>query len=239
MDSREDLVSIIELQGQQLTGMVVKMVLWDNDGVLMDTEGLFMLSNKQVLAQHGIVLTQEEFCDVNLTQGRSVLELISRGDEAKLDELRAQRDELYSQLLSGSDCRIPGMLDVVKAVGKTCRMAIVTSSKRNHFELMHKSSGIVEHMEFCLMSGDYPRSKPHPDPYLEAMRRAACSPDECLVVEDSPRGMQAAVAAGSRCVVIPNPLVTDRAWEEAIRVVRTPQELHASLQEIILGASNP
>eukprot|EP00960_Hanusia_phi_P041971 755246-Hanusia_phi.AAC.1 len=178
------------------SAMVVKMVLWDNDGVLMDTESLFMLSNKRVLSQHGVELTQEQFCDFNLTQGKSVLELVSKGDEAKLVELRNERDKLYSELLAGRDCRIPGMLEVVQTVRRQCRMAIVTSSKRNHFELMHRNSRILEHMDFCLVSGDYPKSKPHPDPYLTAMQRAACSPAECLVVEDSPRGLQAAVAAG-------------------------------------------
>ena len=69
-------------------------------------------------------------------------------------------------------------------------MAIVTSSRRVHFDAMHTRTGLIPYFDFVLAREDYALSKPDPEPYLAAMKKSGCGPEECLVVEDSPRGLR-------------------------------------------------
>jgi beta-phosphoglucomutase-like phosphatase (HAD superfamily) len=81
------------------------------------------------------------------------------------------------------------------------------------------------------MGGDYERHKPHPDPYLAAAKRLGVAPADCLVVEDSERGLRSAVSAGMRCIMIPNPLAVDVDLAGAHAVVRSVSEV----PEIVAG----
>ncbi len=85
-------------------------------------------------------------------------------------------------------------------------------------------------MSFVLCSGDYPRSKPHPDPYLAGLQRFGVSAEETLVVEDSERGFRAAVAAGIDCVVIANDFVRGQDLSKASRFVDSITDLPALLE---------
>ena len=81
--------------------MTIEAILWDNDGVLVDTEPLFLRANREILAEIGIHVDDDQFRDINLTQGRSVLELaLSHGYTADdVLAMRARRDERYGVLL--------------------------------------------------------------------------------------------------------------------------------------------
>ena len=83
-------------------------------------------------------------------------------------------------------------------------MAIVTTSKRVDFELIHQHRDIVRHMDFVLAREDYDQAKPEPEPYLTALSRFGAKPHQALVIEDSERGLRAAVAAKISCVVVAN-----------------------------------
>ena len=108
--------------------------------------------------------------------------------------------------MTGADVVIPGVAEIVPALARRYRLAIVTSSDRAPFARTHARTGLLEHFELVLAQGDYPRGKPHPDPYLRAVERLGVSPERCLVIEDSERGLLAAKAAGLRCWIIPSRL---------------------------------
>jgi HAD superfamily hydrolase (TIGR01509 family) len=96
-------------------------------------------------------------------------------------------------------------------------MAIVTSSKRAHFDVIHRQSGLPQHFELILTREDYTESKPNPEPYLRALELLAVSSAQCLVIEDSERGLRAAKAAGLGCWVVPSELTRDAAFAGADR----------------------
>ena len=116
-------------------------------------------------------------------------------------------------------------LDTLAALQKSFQMAIVTTAKRTDFELIHAERRIVDHMAFVLCSGDYPRSKPHPDPYLAALDRFGVSAGESVVIEDSERGLRSAVAAGIDCVVVANAFVRGQDLSQASHQVASIGEL--------------
>ena len=104
-------------------------------------------------------------------------------------------------------------------------MAVVTSSHPENLESMHSDHELEGFFETVVAAGATPRFKPHPDPYLLAAERLSVSPDRCLVVEDSERGLQAAVAAGMRCAVIPNELTRVGDFSTASFVLESVREI--------------
>ncbi len=111
-------------------------------------------------------------------------------------------------------------------------MAIVTTAKRDDFELIHRDRSIVNHFDFVLTNGDYARSKPAPDPYLTALERFGARPDQALVVEDSERGLRAAAAAGIDCVIVANEFVRGQDFSAALARIDTLAELPALLASL-------
>ena len=84
-------------------------------------------------------------------------------------------------------------------------------------------------MRFVLASGDYPRSKPAPDPYLAALERFGIEARHAVAVEDSERGLRAAVAAGVDCIVVANAFITGQDLSAATHRVESLAELPALL----------
>lgn len=209
-------------------------LLWDNDGVLVDTEGLYFQATREVLATVGVELDKALYLQLFLREGRGAFHLArERGlAEAQIDALRVARDARYARLLDTGSLVLPGVEPAVSALARRHRMAIVTSSQREHFELIHRSTRLLHHFELVLTHGDYARAKPDPAPYLTALARLGLGADDCLVIEDSERGLRAACAAGVRCWVVPSPLASGGSFVGAERVF-------ASLGEIVTALADP
>jgi HAD superfamily hydrolase (TIGR01509 family) len=205
-------------------------LLWDNDGVLVDTEGLYFRATRDVLAQVGIDLTESQYVALFLVSNRGLEPFVETlGGPQEVDRLRARRNVRYSELLKTENVGIPGVAQVLSALAPHHRMAIVTSSSREHLALAHERTGLLGYFELLVAEGDYRRSKPYPDPYQEAIRRLRVAPDECLAIEDSRRGLLAAKAAGLTCWVVPNALSAKAPLDEADRVLNDLGELPAAL----------
>jgi len=212
-------------------------VLWDNDGVLVDTEPLYLRANQVILARAGIELTEAVYQDLSLRQGASVFALAEqRGfPREQIDAMRADRDALYSELLDAGVDVLDGVRASLDALHGRVRMGIVTSSQPIHFERIHRTTGLLDYFEFVLASGDYDRHKPHPDPYLAGATRMAVRPERCLAIEDTERGLLSAVAAGMRCIVVPRPLSRDGDFRSAHRVLRSSAEIPGVVTTFLAG----
>jgi HAD superfamily hydrolase (TIGR01509 family) len=104
-------------------------------------------------------------------------------------------------------------------------MGIVTSARREDFELIHRGRGIAAHMQFVLCSGEYPRAKPYPDPYLQGLARLGGKKEETLVVEDSERGLRSALSAGIDCIVVKNHFTSSHDFSNAAHRIDALREL--------------
>lgn len=205
-------------------------LLWDNDGVLVDTEGLYFQATRETLASVGIDLTEAQYVDLFLVgnQGMTHFADAIGGPEA-MALLRMRRGARYSALLRAGNVAIPGAGPVVATLAPQYRMALVTSSSREHLALAHAGTDLLRYFELLIAEGDYLRSKPNPDPYEEAVRRMALTPQDCLVIEDSRRGLLAAKAAGLTCWVVPTELSSKASFDEADDVLESLVELPARL----------
>lgn len=209
-------------------------ILWDNDGVLVDTEPVFYEVSRQALAEYGVTLSEELYVDFSLRRGRSLFELVAQRGVAP-DEIarsKQRRNARYLDRLRAGVPLVEGVRASVETLSGVLPMAIVTSSFRDHFDAIHRPLGLLEHFEFVLADGDYPRHKPSPDPYLEAAERLGLDPADCLVVEDSERGLQAAVSAGMRCVVVPRGFTRGGDFARAHDVLESAAELPRVLEAL-------
>lgn len=210
---------------------MIRAIFWDNDGVLVDTETLFFAANREILARRGIDFSREDFADVSLRQGRSIFDLIEGLDETGRETLRQERNRHYEAALRVGVRVFDGVEACLARLHGQLPMAVVTSAFPEHFEIIHQQTNLMQYFEFVLMGGDYARHKPHPDPYEAAAERLGVAPSDCLVVEDSERGLQSAVRAGMRCIMIPNPL----AEEVDLRLAHAVVDSVSKVPEIVAG----
>ena len=182
-----------------------RFILWDNDGVLVDTEHWYFTATQRALAEINFTLEKKTYLE-RMVQGASSWDFaIEQGiDKGLAEAQRTRRDAYYQGYLARENIEIPGVETVLATLAKTHQMAIITTSRRTDFNLIHRRRNITHYMDFVLAREDYKKSKPDPEPYLAGLERFDAHPEECLVVEDSQRGLQAAIAAGIDCAIVHN-----------------------------------
>ena len=187
---------------------------------------MYFAATQEAIRLLGLDIDQAEYLRLT-TAGRTSWELArERGvAETVIAEARQERDRRYQQYLMTREIEIEGVLDVLATLSSRYRMAIVTTSKRSDFELIHRSRKIQDFFEFVLTVEDCARAKPDPDPYLRALKRFNAQPEEALVIEDSARGLAAALAAGVQCVIIRNSFTASDDFEGAARVLNSIRDL--------------
>ena len=210
-----------------------KYILFDNDGVLVETEYWYYLANKQVLESLGIELPRDRYL-ANMAEGISPWELAQAAGihQAAIQSSRDLRNRYYQKFLRKEDIEIDGVLDTLAELSQYYRMAIITTAKRPDFDLIHQDRRILEYMEFCLTVEDYTRAKPHPEPYLAGLSRFGAGPAETVVVEDSARGLKSAVAAGIQCIVVDNAFTAGQDFSAATRKIPAFRDLPSAIRAL-------
>ena len=197
---------------------MVDAIFWDNDGVLVDTEHLYFEATRDVLATVDIPLTEDDYRDLFLVQGRGAWHLVEAAGVAppEVEALRQRRNARYAQLIAEAPRVLPGVREVVSALHGRYRMGIVTSSRRDHFDIIHRETKLLDYFDFVVTADDCARTKPCPDPYVRALELSGVTRDACLAVEDSERGLEAATRAGIRCAIVPSRLTAPQLFQGAV-----------------------
>ena len=212
---------------------MLKAILWDNDGVLVDTEKLYFQAGREIVEIQGVVLTTEKFIEQSLTKGQSVFDVLPNQDADYIDGLRIKRNARYSELLRNELDVIDGARETLAALHGRVRMGVVTGSRREHFDIIHSQTDMLPFFEFVVAREDYDKSKPDPDAYLTAMRLYGLKPEDCVVVEDSERGCKAAADAGLRVFVVPNELSRQGDFSPAYKVLNHVGEIVDEVEAMI------
>jgi HAD superfamily hydrolase (TIGR01509 family) len=211
---------------------MTKAILWDNDGVLVDTERLYFIATRQVLRSVGIDLTPELYRDLFLAQGKGAWHLAEQKGipTSQILELKSQRNDLYSRALRQQNLLVSGVEGALARLHGTCVMGIVTTSDRSHFNLIHESTGILKYFDFIVAAGDYTRSKPDPEPYCVGVERSGIEKHECIAIEDSERGLASALAASVRCLVIPGEMTRTGDFRGAHAILESAAQIPDALK---------
>ncbi len=203
-----------------------KYILFDNDGVLVETERFYFLATQRALATHDIELSFDYYQTIMpkaITAWHLMLDAGFTQDDVL--QTRQQRNIYYQEYLQEESLYIDGVEDILKELSSDYKMAIITTSRREDFEIIHADKRLTKYMEFVLCEEDYPRAKPYPDPYLKGIKLLGSKKEETLIVEDSERGLTSAVNAEIECCVVHNDFTASHDFTEATHRIKSLKEL--------------
>ncbi|MGB7537582.1 MAG: hexitol phosphatase HxpB [Anaerolineales bacterium] len=195
-------------------------VVFDMDGVLIDSEPFWRESEIEVFGRHGLHLSE---ADCILTTGMRIGEVTRYWFERRPWN-GPEPEILAGDILRGVIRRVhergaamPGLQDAIRLFrAHPFRLALASSSAMSLIDAVIDRLELRPHFEVICSAENEPRGKPHPDVYLSAARKLGLPPQNCLAIEDSIAGMQAAKAAGMKCIAIPLPeLRTDPRYAPA------------------------
>lgn len=205
-------------------------IVFDLDGVLIDSERTNVASARDTLASQGCQLRDEE---IPLVVGRHPVDYLPQLMQRhglppeRLDALMARQYSRY-ETLSREEALSPGAAETLESLESAgYRVALATSSDRPRVEERLVEHGLLRRFEFLLTREDVARRKPAPDIYLLALQKLALNPERVVVIEDSPHGIASAKAAGLRCIALRTAWVSDEARVRADAVVGTLVEIPA------------
>ena len=192
-----------------------KAILWDNDGVLVDTERWYYEATKRVMKEEGYSLTLDVYRKTFLKSNSGAWHLLKDCNKEYIRKLRKRRNLIYSSLLQTKDIYIQGLSEILSKLNNKYKMGIVTSSRREHFDIIHKRSNILKYFDFVITSNDFSYSKPSPEPYLIGINSTGYKASSCLAIEDSERGVISAKKADLFCFALPNDMTAAGDFSKA------------------------
>lgn len=202
----------------------IKAVLFDMDGVLIDTEKYLTKFWQQAAREAGLDLDITEFYEFRSLASRFAAVEFQRkyGSQYDYFAIRERRKELMNAHLAehGIEMKpeVKETLQVLKESGYY--IAVVTATDEERTKQYLSEIGIYDWFDSIICATMVERGKPFPDVYLYACERIGCRPEECMAVEDSPNGVAAASAAGCRTVMVPDLTLPDSELEKKVIGVR-------------------
>ncbi|MEK7474298.1 MAG: HAD family phosphatase [Candidatus Coatesbacteria bacterium] len=196
-------------------------VCFDLDGLLADTEPFYFEAHRQVFAKYGVALTMEEYARRWIILGqRTSGAAPAMGITEDPAVLTLEAKALYREMVRAGVTAMPHAVETMRAVSARFPTILVTNTPEAETRLILEKTGLAPYLHHLAPRESYENPKPAPDSYLAAARILGRAPGGCLAIEDSPRGVRAALAAGMRCVWIPN---------EYTRVAEPPRGILATL----------
>ncbi len=215
---------------------MIKALLFDFDGLLMDTESPEVQIWQEIFAEHGAQFPMDIWLRdvVGATLANFDVAAHLAAVTGQTLDLPAIHERVRTSRLERQS-RLPAMPGVTQTLASAhalgLRMVVVSSSPHWWVDGYLRQLQITGFFEFAICREDAPRLKPSPDLYLEAMRRLQLPAAECLAFEDSPNGVLAARRAGLRVVGVPNPVTTHAGRLDADLILSSLEEL--PLEEIL------
>lgn len=199
---------------------MLKAIIFDFDGVLADTEPLHFRMFQRVLQEEGLTLSEHDYYQKYVgfdDRGCFHAILSEHGRPAPpetIQHLVERKAALMLGQITTTKVVYPGVVEFVKSVSNRYRLAIVSGALRHEIELILKAAGMRDDFEHLTAAEDVLDGKPAPEGYLHALqalnRRAPLLATECLVIEDTIFGIQAAHSAGMRCLALSTTYPPDR-----------------------------
>ncbi len=214
--------------------MPIAAVIFDMDGVLIDSEPVHFEATRALLASHGVTYRPGDGEDFVGCTDREVFTTLKARYRltAAVDDLATAWIDLVVRLLRGPLVPLHGVSTALQAVeSRGLRLALASSSAPKVIAATLEGLGLADRFEARVSGHEVARGKPAPDIFLEAARRLAVGPASCLVVEDSYNGLTAALAAGMSCAVVPCASTAAHDFSRATVRMETLDELAGFLHD--------
>lgn len=180
-------------------------ILFDFDGVIVDSEALHHRAYEIALAPYGVAgIPKAVYADRFSNRGVGLEYCSEQVPGIDVRALKRRKEELFIELMREHARLLPGAADTVRALGVGGPLAVATGSVREVVTSALRRFDLADAFREVITREDYDREKPEPDAFLRACERLGEEPADCLVIEDSYKGLRAAQAAGIACLVVPN-----------------------------------
>jgi beta-phosphoglucomutase len=227
----------------------LRAILFDCDGTIADNEPIHLRMFQAVLRDLGIDLTEKDYYDIYLGMDdqdcfRSVLEANGKPAPPELIRTLIERKAgLYESAIRKELRVYPGVVRLVRAAAARYELAVVSGALRAELELILQAANIREAFKVITSAEDVSAGKPDPEGFIKGLAALngtdprpdpPIRPAECLVIEDSFAGVDAAKAADMRCLAVTNSYPRD-VLKKADRVVDTLEAVTPESLEALLG----
>ena len=207
-------------------------VIFDLDGVLIDTEELHYRAYSAVLAEAGVSIDRSVYGREWIAAGHGpAWAARTHALPYSGEELKRRKAPIYRALLEAELSPMPGAAETLERLSRQFPLAVATNSGRDDVEYVLARLELRDFFADVITRERYERAKPEPDAFLAAAEALGRPTDRCLVVEDSLRGVRAALAAGIACVAVPNEFTRESDLSQARRIL---PELRALQPELVL-----
>jgi HAD superfamily hydrolase (TIGR01509 family) len=212
-------------------------VIFDLDGVLIDSEGLYYRAYSDVLKPYGVTVSREEYEDHWIAQGNGPEYAVAKYHlPMSPDEMRQLRSPVYLRLLETEVTLMPYVREALSHLVSHCGLTVATNSNREHLDAVLRKFDLDRFFPVTVARQDYQKAKPEPDAFLTAAAKLGLSPSRCVVIEDTYKGVQAATAAGIACIAVPNDYTRRNDFSLAKLVLPSLKELTVEAVRSLLGS---
>ena len=210
---------------------MLKCLLFDLDGLLVDSEPLQFRSYQYALEQFGYTLDMDAWIQWHNVEASTTRWVRDQGLDMDPEELRAVKKRRYHHLIAEDLELKPGARELVETSVLEFDLGLVSSSRRESIMNCLQKFDLLKHFSTVVSGADLQRSKPYPDAYLEALRQMKTAPENAIALEDSVTGYKAATAARIDCVVCPDHFIpkASGAFDDAFLLVESLHELNPAM----------
>lgn len=190
-----------------MTPSPIHAVVFDLDGLMLNTEDVFAMSGRELLQRRGLNMTDEIHHAMLGRRPDEAFENMRRltGIADSVDALKQETRELFEAFAEDHLEMMPGLNELLQQIDKrSIPKAVATSSPRDYLDNMLERFELNAHFEFTLTAEDVVHGKPNPEIYVKAARQFDISPESMLVLEDSQAGVTAGATANAFTVAVPN-----------------------------------
>jgi len=210
-------------------------IIFDLDGVLIDSEDLQYKAYCEVLATYDRKPTFDEYAEHWIAAGRGPEYAVKTwGLPIAPDEIRRVRAPIYHKLLCAEVTLMPGVVAALERLHKKFPMAIATNSVAKDVDFVVERFGLQKFFRSVVSRDDYRRAKPEPDAFLTAAARLETPAKQCVVIEDAHKGVLAAHRAGTRCIAVPNKWTAKNDFSLADQILQSLDELTPAIVEQVV-----
>ena len=210
---------------------LIKAVLFDFDGVLVDSAEINFEAKRRLFLPFGLELSEQEFKELWVSPSSGKKTGIKyfvklHGLNADVQELREKQKPIFVALYREKAELMPGALSLIKELkAKHLPIAIVSSNHRYNIDVVLQKFNLQRCFDAIISAEDCNKWKPHPEPYLKAIKKLGVKPENVLALEDSIMGVQSAKKAGCKCIAMPNHFTLDEDFSKADLVVKSLAEI--------------
>jgi HAD superfamily hydrolase (TIGR01509 family) len=212
---------------------MIKAVIFDMDGVIVDSEPIESLAWEKILAEYGIKPIFNKTGLIHLI-GKTSLEWVMEKHSLNEDpqSIRVKKRKIFGELVIKNLVPKPGFTKLFKLLQKhKFKLALSSNRFEEHVLLIADKLKIRESFHAIIGNNDKRATKPAPDIFLETAEKLMVEPKYCLVIEDSEHGIAAAKRAGMKVIAVPNKWTADQNFSKADKVLQSLSEITMEMLE--------